>query len=394
MPLTGDLLPITLGVVASLVLALLVTGRPRLQREWCAALMRAVWGVLFAVLVLATCAAALNNQYAFYTSWSDLLGGSESPAEQSQHGARPADSLSHPVPPSQTASSTSSHGKSDLKRDGRFAIANVDGKKSGMKHQHVRVYLPKGYDPHRKGGYPVIIAMHGFPGSAESFRGVDDYYKTIDQAVESGRMAAPIVVIPNINPRDQFASECVDSAKGPKVLTWVSQDLPAWTRENFNTAAPRTSWATWGYSFGAYCATSTAMRQPQTFGAAVAFQPYFRPEFTDAYRPFKPGSPQFEDADLVHRAGHHPAPVAVWLMTVQKDRQSYPTTREFISAAHSPLSVTAVIGQGGGHRMQVWTRRMPMSYEWLGRNIPGFAPPANAKPSKTHLPSPGVTESN
>lgn len=377
MSLTGVGLQILLGLCATTVLVILASGRPRLRRFGYAVAARAALVLTFGLLVLATAAAILNAQYAFYANWSDLLGGEDNAATVSQHGAQPAQAVSAPVAPAvQTSASTALSGASKVTIKDRFLTAEVTGSHSHL-HQHVKVYLPKGYDPSKRGGYPVIVAMHGFPGNTESFKAVGDFYTDIDHAVATGKMLAPIVVVPAINPETSFDSECVDSARGPKVLTWVSEDLPDWVRHNLNAATNRSAWATWGYSFGGYCAVSTAMHQPHTFGAAVAFQPYFRPDFGQEYRPFTKASPEYRDADLVRRASESPVPVAVWLMTSQQDPLSYPSTREFVDAARSPLSVTAVIGKGGGHRMQVWARKVPNSFEWMGKNLPGFAPTRN-----------------
>lgn len=368
MPLTGIALPILLAAVACALLALLVAGRPRLQRAWAAGAMRGLLALGVTVFVLATVAAVLNRQYAFYTSWSDLLGGTESAASQSQYGSHAADALAQPTR-SQPAAMT---GKLlSVPAGERFVVRQVTGKQSKM-NQRVKVFVPKGYSPTKPGGYPVIVALHGFPGNTESFKAVGDFYGSIDRAVANRQMTAPIVVVPNINPSVQFDSECVDSDKGPKTLTWISQDLPAWIRANFNAAHARTSWATWGYSFGGYCAVSAAMHHSDTFGAAIAYQPYFRPEFSASYQPVKPGTPGYENTDLIHLAQTSPQPIAVWLMSSEQDPLSYPSTQSFLAAAHRPMSVTAVITKGGGHRMQVWTRRVPMSFAWLGQTVPGF----------------------
>lgn len=84
---------------------------------------------LFTTLVLALVGALFNNEYAFYTSWGDLLGD----------------------PPEDT---------------------------------------PR---------HPVIVAMRGLPGSPESYNKLDHFYTRLDKAVSDRRIAAPIVVVPQLN---------------------------------------------------------------------------------------------------------------------------------------------------------------------------------------------------
>ena len=37
-------------------------------------------------------------------------------------------------------------------------------------------------------------------------------------------------------------------------------------------------------------------------------------------------------------------------------------------------AITGGIAQGGGHRLSVWTRKIPRSFDWLVEVQPGFAP--------------------
>lgn len=115
------------------------------------------------------------------------------------------------------------------------------------------------------------------------------------------------------------------------------------------------------------------MKHPMTFGAAVTYQGYFRPVFDDK-PPFAPGSAPARSYDLVALERTTPPPVALWVFASQADRQSYPSTREFLDAVRAPTSVTSRIGKGGGHRLSVWTRKIPASFDWLGQVQPGFAP--------------------
>ena len=100
------------------------------------------------------------------------------------------------------------------------------------------------------------------------------------------RMAPSIVVVPRIDTPASLDTECVNGGPGqPQTDTWLAHDLPAWTVNHFRVERKRTSWATVGYSYGAWCAASLAMRHPDVFGAAVVLLGYFRPDFSAAYDP-------------------------------------------------------------------------------------------------------------
>lgn len=376
MPLTSIALPILLGIVACGLLALLVIGKPHFARRGQRMASRAAIAVLLNLTVLGAVGALLNNEYAFYSSWGDLLGAPPEATPQ-EYGAPASEANA-------VASATASAQPHAASPQALPALAEP-GKRlqkyeidppAGGKHKEKRkvyVYLPKDYDAAKATTYPVILALHGLPGGPDSYGKLGDFYAKVDAAVAAGRLRAPIVVIPQLNPSAHADTECVNAPNGAQTETWLADTLPEWVRGHFRAAPSRQSWATWGYSFGGWCATMLTMKHPTTFGAAVTYQGYFRPVFDDK-PPFAPGSELARSYDLVALERTTPPPVALWLFASQADRQSYPSTREFLDAVRAPTSVTSRIGKGGGHRLSVWTRKIPASFDWLGQVQPGFAP--------------------
>lgn len=374
MTLNGTALPVLLGVIAIVTLGLIVWGRPRPRRLPLRMAARGGVSVLFTLAVLALIGALLNNEYAFYSSWGDLLGSSE-PDKPVHYGA-----------------TTASTALVTAKREGRDTRASVPvrpqpalpspGQRlqkytvrvpgSHVKHK-VFVRLPAGYDPEAATSYPVILALHGYPGGPESYNRVGRFYDKVDAAVAAGAMRAPIIVVPQLNASAKADSECVNAPGGPQTETWLADDLHDWVGTHFRADMRPDAWATWGYSFGGWCATMLAMKHPHSFGAAVAYQGYFRPVFTGA-APFSPTSPEARSYDLVALAKAAPPPVSLWVFASAKDPLSYPSTREFLDAVRAPTSATAHIRAAGGHRMSVWTPRIPTSFVWLGQTASGFAP--------------------
>lgn len=374
MTLNGPALPVLLGLVAAIVLVLIVIGWPRPRRRSAQMASRGGMTVLFTSALVALIAALLNNEYAFYTSWGDLLG-SPAPDHPAHYGAQPRSSVSV------TADQRSRPGRDaagltplpDLPAPGqRLQKYTMRVPGSSVDHK-VFVRLPAGYDAHSATTYPVVLALHGYPGSPESYDRLGKFYDKVDAAVRAGAMKAPIVVVPQLNASAKADSECVDAPGGAQTETWLARDVRGWVGTHFRADMRSDAWATWGYSFGGWCATMLAMKHPDSFGAAVAYQGYFRPVFTGA-APFSPTSPEARSYDLVALAGSTPPPVSLWVFASQKDPHSYPSTREFLNAVRAPTSATAYIGPAGGHRLSVWTPKIPTSFTWLGNTLPGFAP--------------------
>ena len=227
-----------------------------------------------------------------------------------------------------------------------------------------------GYDPRSPKAYPVIVGLHGFPGGPSSFARLT-FLSSIDTLTAQRRLAPSIVVMPRINTPASLDTECVDGGPGqPQTDTWLSRDLPIWVSQHLRARLSRTSWATVGYSYGAWCAASLAMRHPDVYGGAIVLQGYFRPDFGPSYDPLSPATTR--GYDLIRLAQANPPPVALWVLTSREDPLSYPTTSRFLSVARRPLDVVATVLAHGGHRNTVFQPFLPDAFAWLGQTLPGF----------------------
>ena len=368
MELTDAGLLVALGLVALALFVLLVIGWPRWGGRVARGAIRGVQVLLLNVLVVALAGAALNDQYLFDSSWSDLLG-SRSSELQLHHGGQ-----AHQVVDAKVVGPGLTHANGPtsftLPQPGsRLQSYAVSDRHTGSSGQ-VLVYLPRGYDPKSPRTYPVIEGLHGFPGSPRSFSRLS-FLSTVDTLTAEHRLAPSIFVIPLIDTPASLDTECVNGAPGlPQTDTWLARDLPAWVVTHLHARAERTSWAAVGYSYGAWCAASITMRHPDVFGAAIVLQGYFRPDFTAAYDPLTPKG--LEAYDLVRLARTSPPPVALWVLATRQDQLSYPSTSRFLSVAKPPLDVSATILATGGHRDSVWEPYLPAAMSWLGRTLPGF----------------------
>ena len=92
MGLTDPSLIVVLGVLALALFVLIVAGRPRWGGVVARGAVRGTQVVVLNLLVVAVCGALLNDQYLFYSSWSDALGARSSSVALhnggSNHGRR------------------------------------------------------------------------------------------------------------------------------------------------------------------------------------------------------------------------------------------------------------------------------------------------------------------
>ncbi|MEO7131468.1 MAG: alpha/beta hydrolase-fold protein, partial [Dermatophilaceae bacterium] len=225
-------------------------------------------------------------------------------------------------------------------------------------------------NPHSSHVYPVIIGLHGLPSAPKGFVRLN-FLSTIDTLTAQHKMAPTIVVIPRIDTPATLDTECVNGGPGqPQTDTWLAHDIPTWAAGHFHVQAKRTSWAAVGYSYGAWCAASLAMRHPDVFGAAIVLSGYFRPIFSANYDPLTRTTRS--GYDLVTLAHQNPPAVAMWILTSREDGLSYPSTSALLHVARPPLAVTATVLDHGGHRNAVFTPYVPDALTWLARTMPGF----------------------
>src|SRR6476646_10085733 len=351
MAITDVSLLVLLGLVALVLFGLVVVGVPRVEHPLASRASRGAQVIALNLVVVALCGAALNDQYVFYSSWSDMLG-SRSAHLLLHHGGTAREAVAGHVTGPGLSGDVPAGALPPLPQPAaRMQSYTVVDQRSTAEGQ-VLVYLPVGYDPTSPRTYPVMLGLHGFPGGPRSFARLN-ILSTIDQLTAEHRLAPSIVVIPRIDTPASLDTECVNGLPGePQTDTWLSHDIPAWTLHHFHAQTARTSWATIGYSYGAWCAASLSLRHPDVYGASIVLLGYFRPDFGAGYDPLNTAT--LAGYDLVNIVKKAPPPVAMWVLTSREDTLSYPTTSKFLSVARRPLDVTATVLAHGGHRDAVF----------------------------------------
>ncbi|MBA8795856.1 S-formylglutathione hydrolase FrmB [Friedmanniella endophytica] len=384
MSLIGWPFPALVGTVAVLAIIGLVVGWKRLSRNRPHLIAGRIFGILgINVLVVFLAAVLLNQQFLFYASWTDLANSFGGTPKQTMisRGGNAAKAATVALRPGQGRSITvtaprklpalpSSAGSGS----GARITYTVHGRLSGITSTVV-VQLPPGYNQSSATEYPVLETFQGYPGQPTQWLNVLHLGDAVDSDAAAHQLVAPIIVSPQTEVPIGVDSECVNGGGGnPKVETWVTSDVPNWVIQHFHVRTNRQSWATIGLSAGGWCAAMAAMRHPGTYSAAIVMAGYYKPWFGPYYRPFEPNSPLGRSYDLLTMARKSPPPVAIWLESSHADRDSWPTTGQFLRDVRSPTAVTAKVLQNAGHRMSVWIDMLPEALHWLGTNVPGFRP--------------------
>lgn len=397
MSLTGSLVAWIIWIVALALFVWVIIDWPRSARPGLLSVLRRIGYQSAVVLTLLLAVGiTLNAQYGWYANWGDLgsIFSGADPGTVVAAGAGAADAAG---PGSGAAAGSSDRGRGAGHqavplaalpalsavglRSGRGAERGtirdfqVPGKFSNVK-SYVAVWFPGSYtDPkmadHR---YPVILAFHGVPGTPQQLWSNMSLGQQVAQQVAAHKLADSIVVMPDWAPKE-IDTECVDGGAGQvQMEQWLTRDVTSWVDHHLRVVDQRSSWATFGLSAGAWCASMLTMLHPGLYSAAISLGGYFQPTFEQPYIPFKPGSPQFSHYDLLQVAKKNPPKVALWVQTSKADPMSYGTAEQLLATARPPLSVTAVVLPNAGHRLAVWIPLIPQSLQWLGNTVPGFRP--------------------
>ncbi|GAB1326551.1 alpha/beta hydrolase [Streptomyces sennicomposti] len=346
MALTGTTFFIVLVVATFLAMVGTVAlwpkvGGPRGLRWLTHGVMIAVCQVT-AISVVATW---INNSYGLYASWADLLGTTSS-----------ANADAMPGPPASRAQFNHSTREGVLDtyfRGGRSALSG-----------QVLVWTPPQYDEpaYRKKRFPVLILMHGVPGSPQSWVEHGGMPGDFEQLVKQRKVHPFILAMPVIDP-GSVDTDCSD-LPDRKVATWLAYDVPDLLKRKFRTLSGHSGWGVMGYSTGGYCAAKLPLQYPKIFGAGAAIDP----------DPLTGDTSVLPDPEL--RAANTPtklvagskARVSLFLATSRQDRVSPPASIEkFLAAsATSSVQVRTQLLPSGGHNYQTFAASYPMAFHWLG----------------------------
>jgi S-formylglutathione hydrolase FrmB len=149
---------------------------------------------------------------------------------------------------------------------GRVVTRNIVGT-SGFHARPAFVYLPPAYLAHPGRPLPVLELLHGTPGAPDNWLNRGDLQSAADAFASAHHGRAPIVVMPDINGAWHADSECIRTASGADVESYLTKDVVAYVRTAYRAAVGRTRWWIAGASEGGLCAAMLALRHPATYSA-------------------------------------------------------------------------------------------------------------------------------
>jgi enterochelin esterase-like enzyme len=295
----------------------------------------------------------LNDHYEFYASWQDLVGGGTGgPAAIEAIGGAGA-GLARP----------------HFRREGSLGpgtySATVTGARSGVQSRII-VWVPPGYDApmnaHRT--YPVVELLPGCPGSPSTWFHAVHGVGALEHALAAGQAHPFILVAPTTTVEPGRDTECVDFPGGPRVETWLSDDVRAAVTSGFRAEPGRTAWGLMGFSTGGYCAAKLAVQRPDLFSAAVTIQGDTTPQTAPVRN-----DPALNAQNSIPQILRDRRPPVGLLLAGTRQDPSYAELDRLMPLVRPPTSAFAYVLSTGGHNAAVWNSMLPKAYAWLSTRL-------------------------
>ncbi|MBU4214387.1 MAG: hypothetical protein KJ792_07005 [Actinobacteria bacterium] len=360
-----------LVAVASIPLALLVWNRVRGPVA-----LRAVQRVLVLlvcqVAAVAAVFAGVNQANRFYVTWDELFGTADLGAATIVPGAaaaapQPAQAPNTAAPATPTTAAPTVAAVPFTGDGSGLVSAQVTGARSGVNGQ-ILVWTPPGYtatgDP-----LPVLLALDGSPGDPiDTFNGLQLVAKA-SELIATGAMKPTLIVsaTTNVGGKDWGCSDA--PADGPKVATWLTQDVPAVISASFHVLAVSAQrWQVMGYSSGASCAVRLAVTTPALFSAAASLAGANVPDA----RVLSGSAQARKDNDLrTLVAAGTDRPVALLLAASKQDAATTSDAVQLQKAVGPQVSADLELLTRGGHNWDTWQAMTSPALSWLAQHTNG-----------------------
>lgn len=301
--------------------------------------------VVCQALAVALTFLVVNDDFAFYSSWGDLLGKTSRPAAITTHNL---------VKPG----------------DGRVDLIQVNGRASGAAGQ-VLFWFPPQYDQPQYAStrFPVLMVLPGQPSTPAVMFSHFNFAVQAMKAIDS-RAAQPFVaVFPPLMTNPPRDTECTDVRGGPQAETWLTADVRAAVLAHARVTANPGNWSVMGWSTGAFCAVKLMLGHPQLFTAAAGFGGYYQPITDRTTGNLFHGSKIRYDENsplwLYGRTGLAPRH-RLLLISGREDTESWSETQKMLSATRGDPNVSSLSFPTGGHNYRNYQNAVPEVLQWLG----------------------------
>ena len=313
----------------------------------------------------------VNNYYSYYQSWGALWAD-----VSADNGVSAAPALIPVVRPGGVVGLPHRPPGVGRSRGGRLLSLTMPGTVSGVYGRDALVWLPPQYDDprYRTKLFPVLELLHGDPGGPRSWTNGLNLVAVLDKEYANGTTMPMVVVMPDIN-GGFHGQQCLNAVTGPKLDTYLTNDIPAGLAAQVRVAPPGRHWAVGGLSEGAFCAARLALRDPTAFGGVAVMDGYFHPDVTGNLRRLLYGGravPARDDPTAMLQATRPGNPLpAFWVMAGTRNVQDYHAAVAFATLVGRREDLRFLTVVGGRHTTPAWRAALPDLLRWAAATVNG-----------------------
>jgi len=240
------------------------------------------------------------------------------------------------------------------------------------------LYLPPALATHPGHAFPVLELLHGTPGQPSDWFTGGRLLATANAFAVAHHGFAPIVVVPDLNGAKRADSECIRTANGSDVETYLTRDVVRWVRHRYAREVGSRPWSVAGLSEGGLCSIMLTLRHPATYSVFGDFSGLMSPQVEHETAA---QSDQTLFASAADKARHDP----LWLLTHRHYGRLYAwfgvgasdprplRAQHALSAAARAAHLTVhTETQPGKHVWRIWAHELqaflPWSWRYLGPN--------------------------
>ncbi|MGI8457431.1 MAG: alpha/beta hydrolase [Propionibacteriaceae bacterium] len=335
--------------------------------------------VILVCQLLAVAAAFLwvNASYGFYTSWSDLTGGTSGATARivpnggtiagaptgtrTRTGRQRLTTTRAKSPTAQTQPTTTSTGAGTME-----SLMVAAGPGTNGSHQ-VKVWLPPQYQSAAAGErFPVVMVLPGQPSTPTAMFTHYRFGDVASAAIASGRVAPFVAVFPPLMTAPPRDTECTDVPGGPQAETWLSSDVYRGVKHSGLRINDR-PWSVLGWSTGAFCAMKLVLHHPAQYQAVASLGGYYRPLTDSTTGDLFHGSATVANNNsptwlYQHGGLHHRR---LLLVVGRQDRESFVSTAAFLAVSRGDAGVSSLTFPVGGHNYHNYRNQLPTILGWL-----------------------------
>lgn len=350
------------------VFGFLTIGLLNLGRGWRVSGLAGIAGLSWLILLVLT----TNRFYHFYPTLSSVVAGQHQTYSRSQLTI--IRSKAHSV----VAQTLEQQIAPPLPESGSVYNLAIAGKTSGFVARDAIVYLPPAYPRHATptSHFPVLLLLGGTPGSPQDWLNGGELQKTANDFAARHHGISPLIIVVDNNGSFRNDTECVDSPKG-NAEQYLTVDVPAYIKANFNVATNPQQWGIGGLSEGGMCAAMLTLRHQDVFRHFLDFGGDPTVTLTNSATAiqtlFKGSRPDWQEHSINWLLRNRPVDhgVSGQFVVGRNDNHAIVANLQatYNLARDRGLSATLEVIPGGGHSYQVWSQALKDSLPTLSYNL-------------------------